>query len=318
MSIAVSKLVEPNVDLGNLLIVDRDPLPEEAPEINDEFLLSRTRENAQLLFNKIWELERKTVDNAYCAVLPEPTTRLPREKIIPANREPTKWEKFAAEKGIQKVKKDRKVYDAQSGEWKPTYGYRRANDNTKDWMLEVPENQVDEHLESLVRQLDELDSPGYIMLVCVLTLWIAEDACPLCSPRSHARLLRRTHPGEEDRVGKNELQRLKNIARHVKPTAGEEKEAPIGATTDVEKSKIELDEQIYRAKVGHGVRWQASGSPEEREDEATRKAKRIQVELRRFWWRAKTPHGDLRLALHEEAENRPVALERRHRRPGHR
>uniref|UniRef100_A0A1I7YTH5 Ribosome biogenesis regulatory protein n=1 Tax=Steinernema glaseri TaxID=37863 RepID=A0A1I7YTH5_9BILA len=207
MSVNVNKLVDPNIDLGNLLVVDRDPLPEEEHEIDDEFLLGRTRENVQLLFNKIWQLERKIVDGAHCAVLPDPTIRLPREKIIPERREPTKWEKFAAEKGIMKRKKDQKVYDNQTGEWKPTYGYRRANDNTKDWLLEVPDNQ-DPYRDFFGERIQD----------------------------------------KKDRVAKNELQRLQNIARTVKP-AQKEQQAPIGATTDAEKSKQELDEQIYRAKV---------------------------------------------------------------------
>ncbi|KAK0401612.1 hypothetical protein QR680_015875 [Steinernema hermaphroditum] len=207
MSINVSKLVDPNVDLGNLLIVDRDPLPEEEHEIDDEFLANRTRENVQLLFNNIWGLERKVVDNAYCAILPEPTTRLPREKIIPEKRQPTKWEKFAAEKGIQKRKKARTVYDEQSGEWKPTYGYRRGNDNTKDWMLEVPGNQ-DPMRDYFGERIQD----------------------------------------KKDRAAKNELQRLQNISRNYKP-AQKEHTAPIGATTDAEKSKQEIDEQIYRAKM---------------------------------------------------------------------
>lgn len=28
-------------------------------------------------------------------------------------------------------------------EWKPRYGYKRANDDTKDWLLEVPANAGD-------------------------------------------------------------------------------------------------------------------------------------------------------------------------------
>jgi hypothetical protein len=41
------------------------------------------------------------------AFLPEPQTPVPREKPLPAQKEKTKWEKFAAEKGIVKRKKSR-------------------------------------------------------------------------------------------------------------------------------------------------------------------------------------------------------------------
>lgn len=45
------------------------------------------------------------------AVLPPPTTNLPRSRKVPGPKAMTKWEKFAKEKGIQKKKKDKKVFD---------------------------------------------------------------------------------------------------------------------------------------------------------------------------------------------------------------
>lgn len=38
----------------------------------------------------------------------------------------TRWEKFAKEKGINKKKKDLMIYDEQSKEFKPRYGYKRC------------------------------------------------------------------------------------------------------------------------------------------------------------------------------------------------
>jgi len=32
-------------------------------------------------------------------------------------------------------------------EWKPRYGYKRANDETQDWLLEVPQNAGKAHLQ---------------------------------------------------------------------------------------------------------------------------------------------------------------------------
>ncbi|KHJ75285.1 ribosome biogenesis regulatory protein, partial [Oesophagostomum dentatum] len=32
------------------------------------------------------------------------------------------------------------VFDEATKEWKPTYGYRRGNDDTKDWLIEIPDN----------------------------------------------------------------------------------------------------------------------------------------------------------------------------------
>ncbi|CAI4225965.1 unnamed protein product [Auanema sp. JU1783] len=133
----VVKVVEPYVDTGNLVIMDRVPIE---PESVESGLLDRARDNTQLLFNKIWSLERKTVDNMAFAKLPTPSYRLPREKRIPEPKEPTKWEKYAKEKGIAKKTKDKKVYDEHSKEWKPTYGYKRANDDTKVPYIEIPGN----------------------------------------------------------------------------------------------------------------------------------------------------------------------------------
>ncbi|CAD6196469.1 unnamed protein product [Caenorhabditis auriculariae] len=135
-STTVEKVVEPIIDVGNLLIVDRDSIEGDVTEN----LLSRARNNTQLLFNSIWQLEQKRVEDAILVDLPAPTYRLPREKKIPEKKEPTKWEKYAAEKGIKKRTKAKKVFDEQSKEWKPTYGYRRGNDDTKDWVIEIPDN----------------------------------------------------------------------------------------------------------------------------------------------------------------------------------
>ena len=57
-------------------------------------------------------------------------TVLPRAKHIPEEKPKTKWEKFAEEKGIlsKKRKRDRMIWDELHQEWRPRYGYGRAND----------------------------------------------------------------------------------------------------------------------------------------------------------------------------------------------
>lgn len=50
-----------------------------------------------------------------------------REKPIPPPKKETRWEKFAKEKGIEKKKKSRMVWDEASQDWKPRWGYNRAN-----------------------------------------------------------------------------------------------------------------------------------------------------------------------------------------------
>lgn len=103
--------------------------------------------------------------------LPAPETRLPREKAVPAEKEPTKWEKFAQKKGIKDKKKEGKlVYDEGSGEWVsccpylyiyilrawlgwcgssgltrsqvPKWGYKGKNkEGENDWLVEVDDKK---------------------------------------------------------------------------------------------------------------------------------------------------------------------------------
>ena len=53
------------------------------------------------------------MDNEVVIKLPAPTTRLPREKPVPKEKQLTKWEKYAKEKGITKRKKTKSVWDEE-------------------------------------------------------------------------------------------------------------------------------------------------------------------------------------------------------------
>ena len=55
------------------------------------------------------------------------------------------------------------MWDEEAKEWRPRWGYKRANDNTKDWCIEVPDqagkhqathNTPDDYLSG------NLDKPG--------------------------------------------------------------------------------------------------------------------------------------------------------------
>jgi regulator of ribosome biosynthesis len=75
------------------------------------------------------------------AVLPPPTTQLPRSKHLPKPKPPTKWEKFAAAKGIQQSKRDRKVFDEEKQEWVNRWGRAGKNHEKEDqWITELPDN----------------------------------------------------------------------------------------------------------------------------------------------------------------------------------
>ena len=59
--------------------------------------------------------------------LPQPLTRLPREKPLPKPKPPTRWERFAKEKGIQKrQKRSAQVWDEPSQSWKRRHGQDRV------------------------------------------------------------------------------------------------------------------------------------------------------------------------------------------------
>jgi regulator of ribosome biosynthesis len=128
-------------DLGNLLANDPNPVP----TASDEATLTATaRDAAQALINQLLSTcQIKSDSEGVHLVLPSPTMPLPREKPIPAAKEPTKWERFAAKKGIKDKKRDGKlVYDEASGEWVPKWGYKGKNkDGENDWLVEVDEKK---------------------------------------------------------------------------------------------------------------------------------------------------------------------------------
>jgi regulator of ribosome biosynthesis len=57
---------------------------------------------------------------------------LPRTRKLPGPKPETRWEKFARERGIQKQKKERMVFDEDSGEYRPRFGYKRAKGGVED------------------------------------------------------------------------------------------------------------------------------------------------------------------------------------------
>ncbi|XP_033159834.1 ribosome biogenesis regulatory protein homolog [Drosophila mauritiana] len=125
--ITVEKHLECRLDVGSLLITDPNDFDDRELRSNkEEYLTALTRENTQLLVNAIWELPTERVDESIVAKLPEPTTVLPRLRKPPGPRPLTKWEKFAKEKGISKKKKEKKTYDETMDKWVPTYGFKRA------------------------------------------------------------------------------------------------------------------------------------------------------------------------------------------------
>lgn len=71
----------------------------------DLYLKNLTKDNVQLLINKIWDLPVERVNEVIMATLPKPGYVLPRSRAIPKPKPLTKWQLFAKQKGIQPKKK---------------------------------------------------------------------------------------------------------------------------------------------------------------------------------------------------------------------
>lgn len=126
-------------DLGTLAAFDTTAL--EAGQLKgntDKYLLQISEAATEKLIKEIFDLptQAKPGIRGWIASLPAPTTSLPREKPLPKKKAQTKWEKFAATKGIMKRKKSAKVWDEASQTYKRRHGYDRANDESKEWVLE--------------------------------------------------------------------------------------------------------------------------------------------------------------------------------------
>ncbi|CAF0924939.1 unnamed protein product [Brachionus calyciflorus] len=194
-------------DLGNLF--QFDPRPIESNEFKKDpnsYLKQACTLGTQLLINNLFQLPVERIDDVVVAKLPKPTILLPREKPIPKEKPLTKWEQYAKLKGIKKTKKSRKVWDETTKTWKPTWGYNRINDSTKDWLVEIKQNE-DPNQDFFSKRTQE----------------------------------------KNERVAKNELQRLRNIARSTK------KKVPgVGNTptvlTSTNPDKIQLKKALNMAK----------------------------------------------------------------------
>ncbi|XP_078072400.1 ribosome biogenesis regulatory protein homolog [Mustelus asterias] len=231
-SIHVEKPLELQLDLGNLTALDTNPLKAASfRQDPEQFLRSLARDNTQLLLNAVWQLPSERLEQTIVAKLPQPSTRIPREKALPKPRPPTRWEEFAKLKGIQKRKKSNLVWDKEKKEWRRRWGYKRANDQTKEWVIEVPES---------------------------------------ADPNEDQFTKRRTD--KKERVAKNELNRLRNIAR-----AQKNKVPGVGLAPTEQPSKAELSKAIRVAKTSTASVGKFQDKlPKEKEQRNTGKKRQFQ------------------------------------------
>ena len=114
----------------NCLSVDRE-----------DYLMATARDGVQALIGSLFALPTTHSEEGPIAELPAPTTQLPREKPLPKPKPLTKWEKFAKAKGIQKTRKDKKVWDEERQDWVDRWGWKGANKKEEgQWLTEVPKN----------------------------------------------------------------------------------------------------------------------------------------------------------------------------------
>jgi regulator of ribosome biosynthesis len=165
------------VDMGNLMSSDARPVDSSQFKIDqkEEYLKNLTIQTAQVLLAQLFQLPVERVEDVVVAKLPKPSTIIPREKPLPKQKPLTKWEQYAKLKGIQKKKKSKMVFDELNKEWKPRWGYKRGNDDTKNWIYEIKKNE-DPYQDFFAKENEK----------------------------------------KNERVAKNELKRLRNIARATK------------------------------------------------------------------------------------------------------
>jgi len=125
-------------DLRHMAAFDISPLHPTAD------FLEYTRDSVQLLVNKICALSRKQLEEGTVAELPhEELFRLPRQKPVPKQKPKTRWQEFMEERNMRKRKRSKLVFDEESGDWRPRWGYgsiKKARE-TRSSIHEVKEGE---------------------------------------------------------------------------------------------------------------------------------------------------------------------------------
>ena len=158
-SVTVEKDTPLEVDPGLLLVTDLNPIEEETYKFVSESLKLRiypnlsvsenledhlqtlARDGVQALMASLFKLPTKPSPDGPLAILPPPVFQLPRAKPLPKPKPPTKWEKFAAAKGIQHKVREKKVWDEEKQDWVNRWGRNGKNREVEEqWIHEVPAN----------------------------------------------------------------------------------------------------------------------------------------------------------------------------------
>ncbi|KAF7363774.1 Ribosome biogenesis regulatory protein [Mycena sanguinolenta] len=236
-AITVEKETPLEVDAGLLLVTDLNSIDEESYSANlEDHLQALARDGVQSLITSLFALPTQRSEDGPLAQLPVPTTALPRSKPLPKPKPPTKWEKFAAAKGIQHKKRDKREWDEERQEWVNRWGRDGKNKQVEEqWITEVPANA-----DILLRHSDvDFD------------------------PRKVARDERKA------RVAKNEKQRLANAARAQGPREARKQEIDQTlATTRISTASMgKFDKKLEGEKKARGVKRKFEPTERPLEDE---------------------------------------------------
>ncbi|KFH47879.1 Regulator of ribosome biosynthesis-like protein [Hapsidospora chrysogenum ATCC 11550] len=133
--VAVDKPTPYTFDLGNLMAEDPNPVTLDHGSL-EQSLAEVARDGAQSLINQLLTTcALSSTKDGVLLSLPEPSTRLPREKPVPQPKPPTKWERFAAKKGIKpKTREQRRniTFNEETNEYQRKWGYGGLNKKDQD------------------------------------------------------------------------------------------------------------------------------------------------------------------------------------------
>ncbi|KAL9713110.1 Rhodanese- sulfurtransferase [Leucoagaricus gongylophorus] len=130
------------LDTGYLTVTNTVPIDVDSYNENiDQCIEQSARDSIQKLMGALFSLPTTSSPDGPLAILPPPVLLLPREKPLPKPKEPTKWEKFAAAKGIKKTRREKKIWDEEKQEWVQRWGWKGKNKEVEtQWLHEVPSN----------------------------------------------------------------------------------------------------------------------------------------------------------------------------------
>ncbi|KAI0857906.1 ribosomal biogenesis regulatory protein [Xylaria cubensis] len=174
LEVAVERPTPYTFDLGLLLAHDANPINTSTPAETSSMdvdpleaqLIATARDGAQGLINQLLTTcPISSTPQGVLLSLPAPSTALPREKPLPQLKAPTKWEQFAAKRGIKpKTREQRRMksqkFNEATGQWEKTWGFNkdgRIDRKQKgmvqqDWLVEVDEKKEREEKEAARRK----------------------------------------------------------------------------------------------------------------------------------------------------------------------